>query len=82
MFVGENEQFPPLASASPRLLFDFLPALMSRSDKEKTHTERRRAPNHLLLVYRTKSKSTVANYLLMTFTVSPTVTVPDFSMRA
>ena len=27
--AGENEHLPPLASAYPRLLFDFLPALMS-----------------------------------------------------
>ena len=32
MFVIENDPFPPLTSASPRLLFDFLPALMSSSD--------------------------------------------------
>jgi hypothetical protein len=29
MPAGENEHFPHLTSASPRLLFDFLPALMS-----------------------------------------------------
>jgi hypothetical protein len=29
MPAGENEPFPPLTSASPRLLFDFLPALIS-----------------------------------------------------
>ena len=39
MFVGENDPFPPLTSASLRLLFDFLPALMSRSVTEKTHTD-------------------------------------------
>ena len=36
MFARENESFPPLTSASPRLLFDFLPALMSpRLEKPK-----------------------------------------------
>ena len=36
MFAHENESFPPLTSASPRLLFDFLPALMSpRLEKPK-----------------------------------------------
>ena len=53
MFVGENDRFPPLTSASLRLLFDFLPALMSRSDKEKPHMERRRArkrqPNAMVI---------------------------------
>ena len=43
MFAGENEPFPPLTSASLRLLFDFLPALMHPKDGEKTHTKRRRA---------------------------------------
>ncbi len=43
MLAGENKPFPPLTSASPRLLFDFLFALMSPKDGEKTHTERRRA---------------------------------------
>ncbi len=43
MLAGENKPFRPLTSASPRLLFDFLPALMSPKDGEKTHTERRRA---------------------------------------
>ena len=37
---GENESFPPLTSASPRLLFDFLPALISpkvlRKDPHET----------------------------------------------
>ena len=42
MFVGKNDPFPPLTSASPRLLFDFFPTLMSPSDKGKTHTEHRR----------------------------------------
>ena len=36
MFAHENESFPPLTSASPRLLFDFLLALMSpRLEKPK-----------------------------------------------
>ena len=43
ILAGENGSFPPLTSASPRLLFDFLPALMSPRDQEKTHTKRRRA---------------------------------------
>ena len=43
MLAGENKPFPPLTSASPRLLFDFLPALMSPMDGEKTPIERRRA---------------------------------------
>ena len=43
MLAGENAFFPPLTSASPRLLFYFLPALMSPKDGEKTHTKRRRA---------------------------------------
>ena len=45
MLAGENKPFLPLTSASPRLLFDFLPALMSSKDGEKTHAERRRAKN-------------------------------------
>jgi hypothetical protein len=44
---GENKHFPPLTSASPRLLFDFLPAVMSPKDGEKTHTGRRRAQKWL-----------------------------------
>ena len=47
MLAGENKPFPPLTSASPRLLFDFLPAVMSPKDGEKTHTGRRRAKKWL-----------------------------------
>ncbi len=43
MLAGENMPFPPLTSASPRLLFDVLPALMSPMDGEKTRSEQRRA---------------------------------------
>ena len=43
MLAGENKHFPPLTSASPRLLFDVLPALMSPMDGEKTRSEQRRA---------------------------------------
>ncbi len=43
ILAEENEHFPPLTSAFPRLLFDFLPALMSPKDGEKTHADRRRA---------------------------------------
>ena len=40
-YAGKNEPFPPLTSASPRLLFDFFPALMSPKDLERTHAKRR-----------------------------------------
>ena len=47
ILAGENDPFPPLTSASPRLLFDFFSALMSPKDGEKTHTKCRRAKEKL-----------------------------------
>ncbi len=43
MLAGKNKHFPPLTSASPRLLFDFLPVVRSPKDGEKTHAKRRTA---------------------------------------
>ena len=48
MLEGEKA-IPPLASASPRLLFDFLPALMSPKTGKKNHTERCRAEKDFLI---------------------------------
>ena len=45
MFAGENEPFPPLTSASLRLLFDFLPALMHPKDGEKDPHETPQSQN-------------------------------------
>jgi hypothetical protein len=53
MFVGENDPFPPHTSASLRLLFDFLPALMGRSVTEKTHTDAAESMFTLLLCHTT-----------------------------